>query len=93
MKKASPVTFLAKRARMPEKKEAAEHHMDIEENLDLNIFVVTFNGMKEAESEISGGDPYTCMKCKAILNKYSTVLSAKEFAESSSKAKVELKNN
>ena len=65
----------------------------MEEKLDLNIFVVTFKQMKEAEGEISGGDPYPCQKCKAILNKFSTVLSAKQFAESDSKLKIELKNN
>jgi len=33
--------------------------------------------MKEAEKNISGGDPYCCEKCKAYLNKYSRILSAK----------------
>jgi hypothetical protein len=42
----------------------------------LNIFVVTFDGMKNADSNLSGGDPYECKKCKAILNKFSIVLSA-----------------
>lgn len=46
-------------------------------DLDLNIFAISFKNMKEAETNISGGDPYTCVKCKAILNKYSTVLSTK----------------
>lgn len=46
-------------------------------DLDLNIFVVTFNGMKDADQSISAGDPYSCLKCRAILNKYSTVLNSK----------------
>jgi hypothetical protein len=64
-----------------------------EDDLDLNIFVVTFKEMKDAESNISGGDPYTCLKCKAILNKYSTVFSAKDSAERQKKFGLELKNN
>jgi hypothetical protein len=44
---------------------------------DLNVFAVTFDGMKEAEKNLAGGDPYECKKCKAVLNKYSKVLSAK----------------
>jgi|688.fasta_scaffold587502_1 hypothetical protein len=64
-----------------------------EDDLDLNIFVVTFKEMKDAESNISGGDPYTCLKCKAILNKYSTVVSAKDSAERQKKFGLELKNN
>ena len=44
---------------------------------DLNVFVVTFDGMKNAEQNLSGGDPYECKKCSAVLNKYSKVLSAK----------------
>jgi hypothetical protein len=49
--------------------------------------------MKDAESNISGGDPYTCLKCKAILNKYSTVISAKDSTERQNKFGLELKNN
>ncbi len=44
---------------------------------DLNVFVVTFDGMKNAEQNLSGGDPYECKKCSAVLNKYSRVLLAK----------------
>lgn len=73
MKKASPVTFLQLK-----KKQDMQPDLMKEDDLDLNIFVVTFNGMKEAETNISGGDPYTCVKCKAILNKFSVVLSAKD---------------
>lgn len=76
MKGASKFTYLAKRARAVER-EVSDSESDMEEKLDLNIFVVTFKQMKEAEGEISGGDPYPCQKCKAILNKFSTVLSAK----------------
>jgi rubrerythrin len=46
--------------------------------------------MKEAEENISGGDPYTCAKCKAVLNKFSKVVSGKDAASSK---KIEIKNN
>ncbi len=49
--------------------------------------------MKEAESNISGGDPYTCVKCKAILNKFSTVVNAKDSVERQKKFGLELKIN
>ena len=64
-----------------------------EENIDLNIFVVTFKYMKDGEKVITEGDPYYCAKCKAILNKFSTVLNSKEYAETKTKVEVELKNN
>ena len=44
---------------------------------DLNVFVVTFDGMKNAEQNLAGGDPYECKKCNAVLNKFSKVLTAK----------------
>jgi len=31
-----------------------------EEDLNLNIFVVTFEGVKAAEKQLAGGDPYQC---------------------------------
>jgi hypothetical protein len=31
-----------------------------EEDLNLNVFIVTFEGVKKAEKELSGGDPYLC---------------------------------
>lgn len=40
---------------------------------DLNVVVLSFDGMKEAEKNLSGGDPYPCKKCGAILNKFSIV--------------------
>lgn len=56
------------------------------------MFVVTFDGMKAAEQNLSGGDPYECKKCNAVLNKYSKVLSAKEYEQSvQSQMKAELK--
>ena len=54
MKKAAAFTLLRRGA----KRNASIEVEDEEEDLDLNIFVVTFNGMKEAEKNISGGDPY-----------------------------------
>ena len=41
---------------------------------DLNVFVLSFDGMKEAEKNLAGGDPYECKKCGAILNKFSLVV-------------------
>jgi hypothetical protein len=61
-----------------------------QESLDLNIFAITFKGMKEAEENISGGDPYSCVKCKAVLNKFSKVKTSKDLG---SDIKVEVKNN
>ncbi len=42
-------------------------------DLNLNVFIVTFEGVKTAEKELSGGDPYDCKECNAILNKFSKV--------------------
>ena len=44
------------------------------DDLNLNVFVVTFEGVKEAEKQLAGGDAYNCKKCGAILNKYSKVV-------------------
>ncbi len=41
--------------------------------VDLNVFVLTFEGIKEAEKKLAGGDPYACKNCGAFLNKYSVV--------------------
>lgn len=72
MKKASPVTFLARKKAKVSKAEEMEEEPP---QLDLNIFVVTFNDMKDSNKKITEGDPYSCVKCKAILNKYSTIKS------------------
>jgi hypothetical protein len=45
---------------------------------DLNVFVLTFDGMKEAEKNLSGGDHYPCKKCGAILNKFSLIVPASQ---------------
>ena len=45
-----------------------------EEDLNLNVFVVTFEGIAEAEKQLAGGDPYNCKTCGAILNKHSKVI-------------------
>ncbi len=57
--------------------------------VDLNVFVLTFDGQKEAEKNLAGGDPYECKKCSAILNKYSLVVPAANVKD----AKYELKPN
>ena len=49
---------------------------------DLNVAVVTFDSMKDVKKNLAGGDPYSCKKCKAILNKYSKIMSPKDYAES-----------
>lgn len=33
--------------------------------------------MNEPEKKLAGGDPYSCKKCRAILNKYSKIIDAK----------------
>ena len=50
-----------------------EHALEGDEDLNLNVFIVTFEGVKTAEKELSGGDPYHCKECNAILNKFSKV--------------------
>ena len=37
--------------------------------------------MKQAEKNLAGGDPYSCKKCAAILNKFSVVKNAAEAKE------------
>jgi hypothetical protein len=70
MHKASPMTYLNIQSR----EQYANQQPD--NNLDLNIFAISFKTMKEAEHNISGGEPYTCSKCKVILNKFSKVINA-----------------
>jgi hypothetical protein len=48
---------------------------------DLNVFVLTFDTLKEAEKNLAGGDSYGCKKCGAILNKFSIVQPASEVKE------------
>lgn len=51
-----------------------------EEQADLNVFVVTFEGMKDCEKNLAGGDPYSCGQCGAILNRYSKITADSEGA-------------
>ena len=62
------------------------HVLPKQEEADLNVFVLSFDGMKEAEKNLAGGDPYECKKCSAILNKFSIVVPANQ-----APAKFELK--
>lgn len=48
---------------------------------DLNFFVLAFDGTKEAEKNLAGGDPYPCKKCGSILNRFSTVISAEQVVD------------
>lgn len=41
---------------------------------DLNVFVVTFQKMKEAEKNLAGGDPYQCKFCEAYFNSFSKLI-------------------
>lgn len=90
MKKASNYAFLGRKCRAEESEQVRSEQMSMQNyggliipksDQDLNISVVTFDGMKNAEQNLSGGDPYECKKCKAVLNKFSKVLSAKEYLE------------
>lgn len=56
---------------------------------DLNVFVLSFDGMKEAEKSLAGGDPYPCKRCGAILNKFSVVTPGNQVVDK----KYELKPN
>jgi hypothetical protein len=90
MKKASNFAFLSRKRRGDES-EQNQLSQNAAQNLngllipkndqDLNVFVVTFDGMKNTEQNLSGGDPYECQKCHAVLNKFSRVLSVKEYAQ------------
>jgi len=86
MKKASNYAFLSRKRKVEEAEEqfipmnAVNNYGGLivpKTEQDLNVFVVTFDGMKNAEQNLAGGDPYECKKCTAVLNKYSKVLSAK----------------
>lgn len=99
MKKASNYAFLSRKRVDEEKEESNNQQRDLfggiivpKTEQDLNVFVVTFDGMKNAEQNLSGGDPYECKKCRAVLNKFSKVLSAKEYdSQENKKMKLELK--
>jgi hypothetical protein len=74
MHKASNYAYVAKKARVPESAPmglfgAINKPMEA----DLNVFALTFDGMKEAEKNLAGGDSYGCKKCGAILNKFSVL--------------------
>jgi len=56
--------------------------------LNLNVFVVTFEGVPQAEKQLAGGDPYNCSGCKAVLNKHSKVLWEEDLAKSDLKMKI-----
>lgn len=54
--------------------EISDSCSESDSDMDLNVFVVTFEGTKTAEKHLSGGDPYNCKECGVILNKHSTVI-------------------
>lgn len=61
-----------------------------QEDMDLNVFVVTFEGTKIAEKQLSGGDPYSCQECGAILNKHSKVTWEKDLPKEGPKVEIPL---
>lgn len=69
---ASNFAYISPRPNLPF--EFSEENQLGDEDLNLNVFVVTFEGTKLAEKQLAGGDPYQCKDCKAILSKYSNVL-------------------
>lgn len=58
------------------------------DSMDLNVFVVSFEGVKDAEKHLAGGDPYNCKQCCAILNKFSKVLWKEDLDKADLKEKV-----
>ena len=92
MKKASPYAFISQKSK-PQASESMSNRLHggllAEPEADLNMVVLTFDTMKESEKNLAGGDPYSCKKCEAILNKYSVVKPAAEVKE----LKVDLKAN
>lgn len=86
MKKASNYAYVAKKSKPIQSANLFGGGMreecafgDVE--ADLNVFVLTFDGMKEAEKNLAGGDPYDCKKCGAILNKFSVLKLGSELLE------------
>lgn len=80
MKKASNYAFISKQRQQPQSAPMAGGLLSFapppSSGVDLNVFVLTFEGLKEAEKNLAGGDPYQCKKCSAILNKFSLVTPA-----------------
>lgn len=72
---ASNYAFISHKSRnvMPSHEEKLIGMEEEDEDLNLNVFIVTFEGVKTAEKELSGGDPYHCKDCSAILNKFSKI--------------------
>ena len=63
---------------MPAPNILREFEDDEADTPDLIVVVLGFGGMKDAEKNLAGGDPYSCKKCGAILNKFSVIKSAVE---------------
>ena len=79
---------------LKKRRSARKEEMELEDDdesepdLNLNVFVVTFEGVKAAEQELAGGDPYSCQDCKSILNKYSRVYWAADLDKADLEKKV-----
>ena len=72
MKQASKHTYISSKAKNISQPRPQAFEME-EHDADLNVVILAFDSMKNAESNIAGGDPYTCKKCGAILNKFSVI--------------------
>lgn len=82
MESAAPYAYLKRKA--PKtfstiKKEQDYGLFNLEEDLDLNVFVLRFEKLKEAEKQMGVGDPFFCTECKSCLNKFSKVISRAEY--------------
>lgn len=85
MKKASNYAYVAKKSKqdLQSAPMMANYCMPRPQEVDLNVFVLTFDGTKEAQKNLAGGDSYDCKKCGAILNKYSVIQNEKEIIDKS----------
>ena len=72
MKAASKHTYISAKSKNISQPRPQAYGME-EPDADLNVVILAFDSMKNAESNIAGGDPYTCKKCGAILNKFSVI--------------------
>jgi hypothetical protein len=49
--------------------------------VDTNVVGIGFDILKDVKDKLHQGDPIKCGKCDSVLNKYSRLLSAKEYLE------------
>lgn len=56
-----------------------ESDSEDEDAVDTNVISIQFDILKEAKKNMAMGDPVFCKNCKAVLNKRSHVMEAKEY--------------